>query len=316
MADSVALDLCGGILECLSNIESSDSTKPFAMFDTLQNPINPGLIFTGGPHLGSIGLPLSNGDAEIIRSSGTALLPLLKASDLDTTTPPRIWEVPANTVAVGLGVDSTGTAVSAQLSKLNLYDDGAMLDPSLDSPQTAALPGMFGTLVICLPSWHQGGDVLVTSPCDPEIKAFGTSATSAFDSSYLAWFHDVTYTMKPVTAGRRLTLTYSLIHENLGPDVLAANSNKTTGKLDMLFSYWKNNAEDEITLLACLFTDNYSQDKILSSTTLNSKDQQIIAYLREACSKYGFCLYLADMKRSLITTTGMTHLSWISPRQK
>ena len=57
----------------------------------------------------------------------------------------------------------------------------------VSTDQTIAVPGMFGSLIIALPSWHQGGDVLVTNAGNPEIKAFGTAETSGFDASYMAW---------------------------------------------------------------------------------------------------------------------------------
>lgn len=44
---------------------------------------------------------------------------------------------------------------------------------------------MFATLVIALPSKHEGGEVRVTH--GGQTKTFGTSKSSEFDSSYLAW---------------------------------------------------------------------------------------------------------------------------------
>jgi hypothetical protein len=45
---------------------------------------------------------------------------------------------------------------------------------------------MFATLVIALPSKHEGGEVRVTH--DGKTKTFETSKFSEFDSSYLAWY--------------------------------------------------------------------------------------------------------------------------------
>jgi hypothetical protein len=52
-------------------------------------------------------------------------------------------------------------------------------------PSSEKAPRMFGTLVIALPSKHEGGDVRVTHA--GQTKVFETSKYSAFDSSYLAW---------------------------------------------------------------------------------------------------------------------------------
>jgi hypothetical protein len=46
-------------------------------------------------------------------------------------------------------------------------------------------PRMFATLVVALPSKHEGGEVRVTHAGKTEV--FETSKFSAFDFSYLAW---------------------------------------------------------------------------------------------------------------------------------
>ena len=110
-------------------------------------------------------------------------------------------------------------------------------------------------------------------------------------------FHDVTHALKPVTAGRRLTLTYHLVHENLGPDVLAASSNKTIGKLDMLFSYWHDHAEEEVLQLGYLLDGKYRKKSDLSFDALEGVDRETVTYLREAGSKHDVCIYLAKLSR-------------------
>jgi hypothetical protein len=55
---------------------------------------------------------------------------------------------------------------------------------------------MFATLVIALPSKHEGGEVRVTH--GGKTKTFETSKFSEFDSSYLAWY-DIEFTIHIVT---------------------------------------------------------------------------------------------------------------------
>lgn len=156
LSKPAAPDLREGLLECLSNIEPSDSSKPFAISNALLNPINPGIVFTDGFNSGSIDLPLSDRDAEVIRAVGTPLpvLTNVKIGDVNSeagTTPPEpelnIWDVPASMfelrnpawngflkgvvkdVAKGLGVDAMGNAVSARLCKMSMFEEGAMVEP-------------------------------------------------------------------------------------------------------------------------------------------------------------------------------------------
>ena len=50
---------------------------------------------------------------------------------------------------------------------------------------TEKTPGMFGTLVICLPSEHIGGAVRLTHNQKEEVYA--TDELSCFNTTYIAW---------------------------------------------------------------------------------------------------------------------------------
>ena len=50
---------------------------------------------------------------------------------------------------------------------------------------TEKTSGMFGTLVICLPSEHVGGAVRLTH--GQEERKFTTAELSAFNTTYIAW---------------------------------------------------------------------------------------------------------------------------------
>lgn len=63
--------------------------------------------------------------------------------------------------------------VYAELYKLLLYEEGAFFMPHQDSEKA---PGMFGTLIICLPSAHQGGELVLEHGRDK--ITFETSPTS------------------------------------------------------------------------------------------------------------------------------------------
>lgn len=119
-------------------------------------------------------------------------------------------------------------------------------------------------------------------------------------SQCLNRFSDVTHEFQPVSVGRRLVLTYNLVHSTLGPDVLAAGSNKSMAKLDLLFSYWKESVEDMPETLAYLLKDEVEAEK-LSYNALNGEDLQVVKHLRESSKKHGFCIYLASLKRSIKT---------------
>ncbi|CAP61006.1 uncharacterized protein PODANS_2_14040 [Podospora anserina S mat+] len=61
-----------------------------------------------------------------------------------------------------LGIDAP---IRAELYKMLIYEKGALFKPHTD---TEKIPGMFGTIVICLPSAHEGGDVVATHCGQPQ----------------------------------------------------------------------------------------------------------------------------------------------------
>ena len=61
-----------------------------------------------------------------------------------------------STVIAGLGC--SGMDVSATLYKLQVYETGGLFRPHRDTEKT---DGMFGTLVVVLPSAHSGGELII-----------------------------------------------------------------------------------------------------------------------------------------------------------
>lgn len=114
-------------------------------------------------------------------------------------------------------------------------------------------------------------------------------------------FADVTHEVKPVLSGRRIVLTYNLVHTSLGSKELGPNSDMGMAKLRPLFSQWKNNIEKDPsfpTTLAFLFEHQYT-DASLCYNGLKGHDHQVAAHLRNVCVEYGFCFYLANLERSV-----------------
>ncbi|KAK0641423.1 hypothetical protein B0T16DRAFT_214481 [Cercophora newfieldiana] len=125
----------------------------------------------------------------------------LDASQLDLS--PE-WDPVIKTVcrwaAQQLGITEP---ISAELYKMLIYEKGAMFKAHTDSEKA---PGMFGTLVICLPSEHQGGDLVLKHR--DVTKVFKTSEAQP---SISCWFSDVSHEVLPVISGIRWVLTYNLV---------------------------------------------------------------------------------------------------------
>ena len=205
--------------DALSDVERSGS---FLTSGSFEIGINPGLEVLGA---GPIGLPLSTEMAKrIIQASHAS--PYGKGSEtLVDESVRKSWELNADqfflrnpawtaqiekllkAVVPGLGLTAEPTQVRAEIYKLVVYEEGAFFLPHQDSEKT---DGMFGTLVVSLPSKHEGGDVVASHK--GESRTFSSSPGSDFGFSYAAWYSDITHEVKPVTSGYRIVLTYNLIH--------------------------------------------------------------------------------------------------------
>ena len=110
--------------------------------------------------------------------------------------------------ASGLGVEGE---VRAELYKLLVYEAGGFFVPHRD---TEKAPGMFGTLILVLPSEYEGGELIVKhdgretciSMCQPELGLV----------PWCAFYADCQHELRPVRSGHRLVLVYNLLRAGRG----------------------------------------------------------------------------------------------------
>lgn len=79
---------------------------------------------------------------------------------------------------------------------------------------------MFGSLVIVLPSPHEGGALLLRHRDQEWTFDSGEALAMAEDGpsiGYVAFFSDIEHEVTPVTSGHRITLTYNLYFDDGGP---------------------------------------------------------------------------------------------------
>ncbi|KAI0747529.1 hypothetical protein C8Q74DRAFT_1212525 [Fomes fomentarius] len=123
-----------------------------------------------------------------------------------------------------LAIDRRGKqdAIRAELYKLNIYGPGSFFKPHVDTPRSEL---QFGSLVIVLPTIHEGGALKIRYAKDPQKEPEELDAQRpewTFDSSsllaacnqpsiaYVAFFSDVEHEVLPVLSGHRITITYNL----------------------------------------------------------------------------------------------------------
>ena len=140
----------------------------------------------------------------------------------------RTWQIPATKVAfhgrswtqtlegivrrttAGLGVDG---GVTAQLHKLLLYGEGSFFREHRDTEKGN---GMFGTLVLVLPSAHDGGELVIRHG-DREVT-LDLRASDPAEACFAAFYADCRHEVKPVVSGYRLALVYNLLRQGSRPE--------------------------------------------------------------------------------------------------
>lgn len=159
---------------------------------------NPGLEIQ---NVGVVGLPMSSRDVEAVKQASHQA-PFGKGSETIVDENVRkTWQIDASSVKFTnprwdewvqkhlpceqLGVPSIAwPKVRAELYKILIYEPGAHFKQHQDSEKA---PGMFATLAICLPTAHEGGELVLTHA--GKQKVWKSSESSAIDLSIGAWYY-------------------------------------------------------------------------------------------------------------------------------
>ena len=189
----------------------------FATSGTL-TPILPGLEVEG---VGAIGTPISPSDARrLIAHASQAPYGRGEVTVVDTNVR-NVWQIePSQLVLRNAEWNSHLAAiveavteafgihhkVEATLYKLLIYKKGSFFTEHRDTEKT---PGMFATLVVGLPSHHEGGTLVIKHNGQTKRVEFGGD-DSEFKTQYAAFYADCQHEIKPVTAGYRICLVYNL----------------------------------------------------------------------------------------------------------
>ena len=107
---------------------------------------------------------------------------------------------------VKAGLGCSDAVVSAELYKLLVYNRSGFFLAHRDTEKTA---GMFGTLIVTLPSTYRGGALRI-SHAGREVTV-ETSAADPSELSYAAFYADCEHEVLPLEAGNRVCLIYNLI---------------------------------------------------------------------------------------------------------
>ncbi|EHS64630.1 uncharacterized protein PGTG_22446 [Puccinia graminis f. sp. tritici CRL 75-36-700-3] len=193
-------------------------------------------------------------------------------------------------VASKLGLDHP---IRLDLYRMLILGTGAMFKPDTD---TERIPGMFGTLVICLPSAHTGGEVVVKH--NDECHTLRTSDAT---QSFACWYSDVTHEVLPVQSGYRCCLTYNLAIRPGHPRPAASVLDLKKVPLRKTLQRWlenvanSNTANEPSHLYRTL--DHQYKEKTLCFNQLKNNDFARTDALRKLAHELPFEIFLASLEK-------------------
>ncbi|KAI0446806.1 hypothetical protein F4803DRAFT_546953 [Xylaria telfairii] len=268
---------------------------------------DPEIVIDG---IGKISLPLSNEQAQQIISKAhrTPSSNVSSEEIVDTVVQQNAWELGPQSFTITaqpewdgllkefLAVISRTLGVSnrilrADLHKLSIWEKGDVFKAYAD---TETILHLFGTLMISLPSYHQGGDVIVRY-----LDEEATFSTYEHDMAGVFWCSDASHEVLPIEFGYRWVLTYNLVttvslerpleSPELGNELLR----------DVIESWARvNNSGDPKPLYYTL--DHKYTEASLSPANLKPRDQacleQLQLQLLHTCHDLDFHIFLATLE--------------------
>ncbi len=204
----------------------------------------------------------------------------------------KAWEKAFNqimsTVIAGLGC--SGMNVSANLYKLLVYERGGLFRPHRDTEKS---DGMFGTLVLVLPSAHGGGELIIRH--GPREVSVNLSSPDVSELTFAAFYADCEHEVRPITHGSRVCLTYNLSVAETGKKkqqtALTAPlyEREVAAAADILGATFRKGGA--LTKLAWLLEHQYSAAG-LSFAALKGQDAARVQVLSQAAERAGCARYL------------------------
>ena len=115
--------------------------------------------------------------------------------------------------------------ILARVDKVNFYLAGGFFKAHKDTPRSNT---MFGSLVLCLPSPFEGGQLVIKHKSGEMIYDWSSDSSNSNTIQWAAFYSDCTHEILPVKEGVRVTVTYNLYLDSM---TLQDHLTSTTTKL-------------------------------------------------------------------------------------
>ncbi|MCR6641697.1 MAG: hypothetical protein NVV82_22575 [Sporocytophaga sp.] len=278
------------ILDLLNEIEGNGSFATSGA-DTI---IIPGLHIQG---IGEVSIPLLPSQAkEIIQLANKAPFGMGSKTIIDTNVR-SAWEIDAGQISFlnkdwfgfltkitkkvkeGLGIENS--EVIPSLYKFLIYEEGDFFLPHIDSEKE---PGMFGTLIIGLPSAHTGGELLIRFDGRKKCVDFSIQ-TNDYKMPYAAFFADCEHEIKQITSGFRACIVYNLLQNVGSQKIEGVHIDRYIGPMTDLL---KSLSDSIINTPKVILLDHQYTPANFSCSSLKHHDKPRAEVLFQAAARAGY----------------------------
>ena len=149
---------------------------------------------------------------------------------------------------------------------------------------------MFATLVVCLPSRHAGGRLIVRHDGQTATIDFAKQG-GEFETQYAAFYADCEHEIKPVTSGYRICLVYNLATAGKKQPAAPQNSAAVAAAAKLLSSLFADAAAGP-NKIAVPFRHQYTEAG-LDPRQLKGADRASADVLVRAAESLGYEVYFA-----------------------
>ncbi len=198
-----------------------------------------------------------------------------------------------------LGIENH--SVSANLYKLLVYEEGDFFLAHKDSEKEK---GMFGTLIVGLPSKHTGGELLVRFD-GQQVSVDFSELAGQYKIPYVAFYADCEHEIKPITSGYRVCLVYNLV-QTKGKEKIQLEP--LGGHIEALSKILKTCEEDKDIPKIVLLGHQYTPSNF-TMEGLKLNDRPKAEALMAAAEKVGFYA-----KLGLVTSYQSGELEYVAKR--
>ena len=200
------------------------------------------------------------------------------------------WQNYINKILVGAvkEFDLADSELSAEFYKLLLYEEGGFFLPHQDGEK---IDNMIATLIVALPSEHEGGQLIISHADQEKVIDFSDDQNLSLFQHAL-FYADCQHEIKPVLSGHRLCLIYNVAVKGEGAFNASPNFSAEVDELAKIFELQKSAQA----YFAIQLNHQYS-NRNFSIQTLKGRDRSWAETIKSTAESLGLCAQLAIIER-------------------